>query len=87
MRLEDPAGAELPLALVPAGGGAGDRRIRATFVLDPPPAGMPLGEQVLAAAVNVEACRWSRPAPIGSSSRSTAPTPRSAEFAVMVRGA
>ena len=55
LRLEDPAGAELPLALAPAGAEAGARRIRAAFALDPPPPGVPLGEQVLATGVNVDA--------------------------------
>ena len=55
VRLEDPAGGELPLVLAPAGAEPGARRIRAAFSLDPPPAGSPLGEQILATGVNVDA--------------------------------
>ena len=75
MRLEDPAGAELPLALVPAGAEPGARRIRAAFSLDPPPAVLPLAEQILAIGVNVDAVPLERRAPTASWSPWTAPTP------------
>ena len=55
VRLEDPAGAELPLTLAPAGAGPGSRRIRASFAVDPPPPGAAMAEQMLAFALNVEA--------------------------------
>lgn len=87
VRLEDPAGAELPLALAPAGSGPGDRRIRATFALDPPPAGVALAEQVLATGVNVEAV----PLELAGAYRFVVAIDGAdaavAEFAVVVRGA
>lgn len=47
VRLEGPAGDELPLA-------PHAPRLRGTFALGPPPAGAVLDEQTLAAAINVE---------------------------------
>jgi hypothetical protein len=55
VRLEDPAGAEIPLTLVPAGTDPGRRRLRASFAVDPPPPSVPLAEQVLAVGINVDA--------------------------------
>ena len=53
VRLEDPAGAEIPLVPAPPGGEP-DGRVRGTFALDPPPAAAGLDEQLLAAAINVD---------------------------------
>ena len=55
VRLEDPAGAEIPLALAPPDADPGARRVRGTFALDPPPAGASLDEQILATGINVDA--------------------------------
>jgi hypothetical protein len=54
IRLEDPAGDEIPLIVAPPGAPAGDRRIGGSFALDPPPPGSPLDEQVIASGINVD---------------------------------
>ena len=54
IRLEDPAGEEIPLIVAPPDAPPSERRIGGSFTLDPPPVDSPLEEQLFASGINVD---------------------------------
>jgi hypothetical protein len=59
VRLEDPAGDEIPLVVAPPDAPPSDRRIGGSFTLDPSP-DSPLDEQLVASGINLDGIPFER---------------------------